>query len=95
MGKLFPDKKIDLPIDLKMAADIAATPPSPMTVGELIVHLRTYDPTLPVVYPLHSEYCILTEDEIDIKKAQAHRPDGWVHRDRNDRDAVSYLVIGE
>lgn len=93
--KLFPDNKINLPFDKEIAAQIAATPIGPMTVGELIVHLQTYDPKLPVMYPSCSEYLILTEDDIQIVKAQGYRPDGWVQRERDDRDTISYLVIGE
>lgn len=64
-----------------------------MTVSELIAHLQTFPPHLPVAYGLYSEYCLLAADEVAICEACPPRPDGWIQRKRPDTDPVEYVMF--
>jgi hypothetical protein len=64
-----------------------------MTVAELITLLQTKPQELQVVYQLHSEYCLLEANLIDVERLCEPRPDGWVHDARPDKPTQEYLVL--
>ena len=64
-----------------------------MNVAELIEFLKTQPQDLPVAYALHSEYCLLELDDIEVVKACEPRPDGWVHGARPDKPTRLYLMF--
>lgn len=64
-----------------------------MNVQQLIAHLQTFDPSLPIVYRLHSEYCLLEASDVDIGQACLPRPDGWVQTYRKDMPSRLYLML--
>lgn len=64
-----------------------------MNVQELIDHLRTLDPTMPVAYRIFSEQCLLDVDDIQMEMLCEARPDGWVHSARPDKPAIPYLLF--
>lgn len=64
-----------------------------MTVKELIEILNTYDQTLPVVYGIFSEQCLLIAEDLKVKNLCEARPDGWVQDERKDMPTVQYLVF--
>lgn len=64
-----------------------------MTVAELIEHLKTFDPSLPVAYALYSEYALLEAKSIEVASLCEVREDGWVARERPDKPSIPYLVF--
>jgi hypothetical protein len=48
-------------------------------VKDLIEYLKTFDKNLPVAYKMHSEAKLLILEDIQTKKLQPARSDGWVH----------------
>lgn len=64
-----------------------------MIVAELIELLKTFPPGLPVVYQLHSEQCMLEENDIYTAHLCVARPDGWVQNRRPDMPTIEYLVL--
>jgi hypothetical protein len=64
-----------------------------MDVAELITLLQTYPQDLQVAYDIYSEHCLLEPRNIRVMKACVARPDGWVHRERNDKPAQTYLML--
>lgn len=64
-----------------------------MTIEELIAHLQTFDPKLKVIYRCYSEYCTLEAEDVDVGKACAPRPDGWVQNYRKDMPSQTYLIL--
>jgi hypothetical protein len=65
----------------------------PVTVAELIQHLQSLPSHLPVAYQLHSEMCLLELNDLEVIKAQAPRPDGWVHDARPDKSTIEYVLF--
>jgi len=67
----------------------------PITVAQLIAHLRKLPQDLPVVYNKYSEHKLLELEELVVKRLQASRPDGWVHYDwrKKEDNTVPYLVF--
>ena len=49
-----------------------------MTVKELKILLEQFDENLPVCYSLYSEYELLEANDLEVKKLQPPRPDGWI-----------------
>ncbi len=75
-------------------------PVRPMTVKDLITHLHTMPQDLPVAYALHSEFTLMSTEDVQVQMLQPHRPDGWVATrwwgTRNEQDAlktVPYVVF--
>lgn len=64
-----------------------------MKVHELISLLKLYDPDLPIVHGMFSEFLLLDPDSIRIEEHCEPRNDGWVHRDRPDKPKIRYLVF--
>lgn len=64
-----------------------------MTVKELIEFLQKQPQFLPVVYMAYSEFCLLTDNDIDIRDLGMPREDGWVHDHREDKPTQQYLVF--
>ena len=64
-----------------------------MTVKELIEFLQKQPQELPVAYQIHSEQCILEEQDIQIGECCFPRPDGWVQHKRPDMDSKLYLLF--
>lgn len=65
----------------------------PVTIADLIKHLQTLPPGLPVIYRCCSEYVLLSLDDITQDDLCPARPDGWVHYKRPDQPTVRYLVL--
>ena len=66
---------------------------TPITVKDLTVHLCKLPQDLPVAYRLHSEHCLLTLDDIEVRKLCEARRDGWVHDARPDKPTIEYVVF--
>lgn len=64
-----------------------------MTVAELIEQLQTYPQNLQVAYCLYSEMTLLEDYHIDIVTACEPRPDGWIQRQRPDKQTQDYLCF--
>ena len=64
-----------------------------MTVRQLIDHLQTFDPTLPIVYSCCSEWTELDAEDIQVQKLQKARKDGWVHNFDRAQCVVEYLTF--
>jgi hypothetical protein len=64
-----------------------------MTVAQLIEFLKTQPQDLPVAYEIHSEYCMLEEEDIVIGDHCLPREDGWIERQRSDKKTQTYLVF--
>ncbi len=64
-----------------------------MTVAELIKHLQSFDGNLPVIYEKFSEMVLLEVEEVNLIKACAPRPDGWIHRSRQDKPEQQYVCF--
>lgn len=64
-----------------------------MTVHDLIEHLKTFDPNLPVVYRLYSEQVLLESKDLDVQALCEPRSDGWVADARPDKPTMDYLVL--
>lgn len=64
-----------------------------MTVHDLIEHLKTFDPNLPVCYKMYSEQCLLSKDDLKVEKLCKARTDEWVHNARPDKELIEYLVF--
>ena len=64
-----------------------------MLVSELIALLQIYDPDLPVIYQLYSEYETLEAKDIAVENRCLPRPDGWVANLRPDKASQPYLVF--
>lgn len=67
--------------------------PKPITVAELIEHLKGFDQSLPVAYRCHSEQVLLEPGDIEVKNLVIHRPDGWIQNWRKDMPTQNYLVF--
>ncbi len=65
----------------------------PVTVAELIEHLKQFDPAMPVCYDIHSEQCLLELCDVYELKATNPRPDGWVQNLRPDEPSTVYLRL--
>lgn len=68
-------------------------PVEPVTVADLIAHLQTLDPSLPVVYRIFSEQCLLELDDLNVEALCHPRPDGWVQNKRPDMPSQDYLLL--
>lgn len=64
-----------------------------MTVAELIKLLKKFPKDLPVAYALHSEFCLMDPEEIEVKEHCHPRPDGWIQRKRPDQPSTPYLMF--
>lgn len=64
-----------------------------MTVADLIEFLRKQPQDLLVAYALYSEYCLLEEYKINVKELCEPRKDGWIQRERTDKQTLMYLVF--
>ncbi len=64
-----------------------------MNVAELVALLQTMPQDLRVAYRMFSERCLLEAADIEIRTACAPRPDGWIHNERPDKPAETYLVL--
>lgn len=64
-----------------------------MTVRELIEHLKTFDPELPVAYRCYSEQTLLELDDVHVKSLCEPRADGWLQNARPDKPSTDYLVF--
>lgn len=64
-----------------------------MKVKELIEELGKYNPELDVVYGLYSELCLLEASDLEVERHCVARPDGWVHRYRDDKPQQDYLIF--
>jgi len=67
-----------------------------MTVRELIAHLQTFEPNLPVAYSIHSEHSLLERDDIDTAVLKMPRFDGWIHdtwHGEQDAKTQTYVVF--
>jgi len=65
----------------------------PVTVANLVAHLQTFPPYLPVAFQRFSEACLLELDDLKVELAQPPRPDGWVHDARPDKPCQDYLIF--
>lgn len=68
----------------------------PVTVRQLIKHLKSCPQDILVIYKLHSEHKLLELDEVRIKELQPARPDGWVHdfwHGEPKLTSVKYLIL--
>lgn len=89
MAKLFPDP-------VKPEEDTGhyfPTTHAAYTVASLVAYLQTLDPSLPVAYKLHSEQCLLEEEDIEVVELCEARPDGWVQNKRPDKPTQTYLLL--
>lgn len=64
-----------------------------ITVAQLIEHLKAFPQDIPVAYAIYSEYVLLDLEDIRVMNLQHARPDGWVHRERDDKPKMQYLVF--
>ena len=64
-----------------------------MTVAELIKFLETQPQHLVVAFDLYSEHHLLETEDIRVMGACAPRPDGWVARERPDKEVQQYLMF--
>lgn len=64
-----------------------------MNVQDLIEHLKTFDPTLPVAYSMWSEQCALEPDDLEVVQLCLPRPDGWIANFRPDKPVTPYLLF--
>lgn len=67
-----------------------------MTVKEFIEFLKTQPQDILVAYERCSEQCLLTKDEISIKKLKYPREDGWIHntwRGEENEPLQEYLLL--
>lgn len=64
-----------------------------MKVRELITHLQTFDPELPICYQEFSEYTELEAEYIRVKDLQPPRGDGYVGSQRPDKPTQLWLVF--
>ena len=65
----------------------------PVTVADLIEHLKTKPQNLPVAYRRFSEQCLLDLDDIYIIEKCLPRSDGWVQDKRSDMETQEYLMF--
>lgn len=64
-----------------------------MTVSELIEHLKTFNPSLPVCYRCMSDQVLLEKDSLSVVRLCAARPDGWIECARPDKESFEYLMF--
>ena len=64
-----------------------------MTVAELIELLKKHPADMRVAYRLHSEQCLLMEEEIKLLVGCVAREDGWVQDHRPDMPSETYLLL--
>lgn len=64
-----------------------------MTVSELIEHLKTLPPELPVAMDLWSEQIIVNIEDVTVKQLGETRADGWVPNARPDKPTTGYVVF--
>lgn len=64
-----------------------------MNVRELIAHLQTFDPELPICYEEFSEYTELEAGFIKVRALQPPRGDGYVAHARPDKPTQLWLVF--
>jgi hypothetical protein len=64
-----------------------------MTVAELIEYLKTQPQNMQVALECYSEFCLLDEEGIQQYTACEPRPDGWIHIQRQDKPARTYVLL--
>ena len=64
-----------------------------MTVKELIKFLKTQPKDMRVAYRLHSEQCLLEEDDISVCEFTIPREDGWIQNKRRDKETETFLLF--
>jgi len=65
----------------------------PITIADLIQHLKSLPPDMLVAYQKYSESCLLEISDIELWEMQPPRPDGWVHGARPDEPKQTYLML--
>jgi hypothetical protein len=79
-------------MEFKMNEDIKN--PKPITVKELIEHLKQFREDMPVAYQIYSEITLLRLEDITVAKLHPYRPDGWIHRYPNTAvEKVEYVLF--
>lgn len=64
-----------------------------MTVKELIKFLKTQPQDAQVAYSLHSEQCLLEEQDMGLADLCEPRADGWIQDKRPDMPTQEYLLF--